>query len=155
MESREDGREDNQANLAYSQQFTDHDQLLDERKIPSKLISKLFSSRKLASRILHLALLAPPLNQNPKLEARNLRAGKIITTDLRLPTNIRVALPLKMSNMIQALLCGFQVLACAINATSMALIDAGVPLKGLVAAVAIAVQESGGLILDPLLTEQK
>ncbi|KAK3235725.1 hypothetical protein CYMTET_54092 [Cymbomonas tetramitiformis] len=60
-----------------------------------------------------------------------------------------------ISVILQVLQNDGSVLACAINATSMALIDAGVPLKGLVAAVAIAVQESGGLILDPLLTEQK
>lgn len=42
-------------------------------------------------------------------------------------------------------------LSNAINATSLALLDAGIPLSGLVTAVSIAILQSGKILINPLL----
>eukprot|EP00250_Pteridium_aquilinum_P016975 c23389_g1_i1 orf=115-849(+) len=46
-------------------------------------------------------------------------------------------------------------LACAMNAACAALIDAGVPLSGLIAAVSCAVDNKGLVFLDPMKKEEK
>lgn len=46
-------------------------------------------------------------------------------------------------------------LACAINAACMAMIDAGFPMKCLVCAVSCALNESGDIQLDPSLEKEK
>ncbi|KAI5065301.1 hypothetical protein GOP47_0019996 [Adiantum capillus-veneris] len=46
-------------------------------------------------------------------------------------------------------------LACAMNAACAALVDAGVPLSGLIAAVTCAVDKEGMVFLDPMKKEEK
>ncbi|MCO5591046.1 hypothetical protein L7F22_045022 [Adiantum nelumboides] len=46
-------------------------------------------------------------------------------------------------------------LACALNAACAALVDAGVPLSGLIAAVSCAVDDKGIIFLDPMKKEEK
>lgn len=46
-------------------------------------------------------------------------------------------------------------LACAINAACAALVDAGVPLSGLIVAVSCAVNHKGVVLLDPMKKEEK
>lgn len=46
-------------------------------------------------------------------------------------------------------------LAAAINASTLALLDAGVPMLGLIAALTCAISESGDVVLDPSLKESK
>ena len=48
-----------------------------------------------------------------------------------------------------------QLLACAVNAATLALIDAGVPMKAVVAAASVAVLPDLGLVLDPTHAEEK
>jgi len=50
--------------------------------------------------------------------------------------------------------CG-SVLACALNAVSVALLDAGVPLKRMFAAVTVAIPSSGRYALDPDKAEEE
>ncbi|BBN05429.1 exosome complex component RRP46 [Marchantia polymorpha subsp. ruderalis] len=47
------------------------------------------------------------------------------------------------------------VLACAINAACAALVDAGIPLNGLIVAVSCAVTTNGVVVLDPTKAEEK
>ncbi|CAM6115311.1 unnamed protein product [Calypogeia fissa] len=47
------------------------------------------------------------------------------------------------------------VLACAINAACAALLDAGIPLKGLIVAVSCAVTALGEVVLDPTKVEEQ
>lgn len=46
-------------------------------------------------------------------------------------------------------------LACAVNAACAALVDAGIPMRGLVAAVSCAVNSKGEVCLDPTKGEEK
>lgn len=53
----------------------------------------------------------------------------------------------EISNLLLFLL--FQLLACAINAGCLAIMNSGLPMRYLVAAVNCMVQENGEIILDP------
>jgi len=46
-------------------------------------------------------------------------------------------------------------LACAVNAACVALMDAGISMRHCAAAVELVVNKDGGLLLDPLLAEEK
>ncbi|KAJ3092713.1 Exosome component 5 [Quaeritorhiza haematococci] len=47
------------------------------------------------------------------------------------------------------------ILSAAVNATTLALIDAGIPMKSLVASVTCMVDQDGELVLDPTLNEME
>lgn len=60
-----------------------------------------------------------------------------------------------ISVIIQVLNDDGGLLACALNAACAALVDAGVPLSGLIAAVSCAVDDNGAIFLDPMKKEEQ
>mmetsp|Transcript_20515 Transcript_20515/g.34377 ORF Transcript_20515/g.34377 Transcript_20515/m.34377 type:complete len:241 (-) Transcript_20515:363-1085(-) len=58
-----------------------------------------------------------------------------------------------ISIILQVLHDDGSILACAINAACAALVDAGIPMSGLIAAACIALSADGQLLLDPLQSE--
>jgi ribonuclease PH len=62
---------------------------------------------------------------------------------------------MEMKKVKKKFLYRVQLLACAMNAACAALVDAGIPLSGLIAAVSCGVTVNNELILDLLKSEEQ